>query len=112
MVGVNVVVASTDVEALCLFTTLQQLFLNLIRGHPREMPPPVETMEGRWNAMEEAQVHRMTRISAVGGPATVRDQLRVLLQQTEADELIATAPIFDHPDRLRSYELLATEGRP
>jgi len=112
IVGVNVVAAATDAAARRLFTTLQQLFLNLIRGHPREMPAPVETMEGRWNTMEEAQVLRMTRISAVGGPDTVRVQLRTLLQQTEADELMATAPIFDHADRLRSYELLATEGRP
>lgn len=107
MLGVNVFAAPTDTEARRLFTTLQQIFLNLIRGHPGGIPAPVETMTGRWSPMEEAQVHRMTRISAVGAPATVRSQLEALLHATAADELITTAMIFHPADRLRSCELLA-----
>ncbi|HSV15484.1 MAG TPA: LLM class flavin-dependent oxidoreductase, partial [Tepidisphaeraceae bacterium] len=48
MVGVNVVAAETDEEGRRLFTSLQQSFLNLIKGVPGEMPPPVEGMDGRW----------------------------------------------------------------
>lgn len=105
ILGVNVIAADTNVEAQRLFTTLQQIFLNLIRGHPKEMPPPVSTMSGLWNPMEEAQVNRMTRISAVGEPTAIRQQLSSLLEQTGADEIISTAHIFDHQARLRSFEL-------
>lgn len=105
MVAVNVFAADTDAEAQRLFTTLQQLFLNLIRGHPKEMPPPVD--EVSWNPMEEVHVQRMTRVSAVGGPEKVRVQLQAIVAATGAVEIIATAHIYDHVARLRSFEIAA-----
>lgn len=107
IIGVNVFAADTDAEAARLFTTLQQLFLNLIRGHPKEMPPPVDSMDGRWNPAEKAHVARMTRVAAIGSPVNVRRQIDAWLAQTGADEIIATSHIFDHAARLHSYELLA-----
>ena len=38
MVGVNVFAADTDAEARRLFTSLQQTFLNLVRGHAAAAP--------------------------------------------------------------------------
>lgn len=107
MIGVNVVAADTDEEAHRLFTSLQQMFLGLIRGARTELPPPVESMEGRWSQMEEAHAHRMTRCSAVGSPETVRQQLQKLVDDTGADEIIATAQIYDHSARLHSFEIAA-----
>ena len=107
MVGVNVIAADTDDEARRLFTSLQQQFLNLVRGVPREVPPPVRSMDGRWSLPEQAHVNRMTRVSAVGSPETVRRDLESLLAATDADELIVTAQIYDHQSRLRSFELAA-----
>lgn len=108
MVGVNLFAAETDAVARQLFTSLEQAFLGLIRGTRSELPPPVESMEGRWSALEEAHVHRMTRYSAVGSPATIRQQLESFLDETGADEIIATAQIFDHAARLRSFEIAAS----
>jgi luciferase family oxidoreductase group 1 len=42
MVCLNVVAAETDAEARRLFTSLQQSFVNLRRGRPGQLPPPVE----------------------------------------------------------------------
>lgn len=107
MVGVNVFAADTNEEAERLFSSLQQIFLNLIRGNPRELPPPVDDIDALWNPVEEAQVSRMTRCSAVGGPEALKEQLGSLLQATQADELIATAHIYDQDARLRSFEIAA-----
>jgi luciferase family oxidoreductase group 1 len=107
MVGVNVIAAETDVEAQRLFTSLQQAFLGIIRGARSGLPPPVETMNGRWSPGEEGHVRRMTRCSAVGSAATIRGELASLIAATDADEIIATAQIFDHPARLRSFEIAA-----
>ena len=105
MVGVNVIAADSDTDAERLFTTLQQVFLNLIRGHPREMQPPMDHLN--WDAHEEMHVNRMTRVSASGAPEKLRDQLAALIDQTGADELVATMPIYDHAARLRSAEIFA-----
>jgi luciferase family oxidoreductase group 1 len=108
MVAVNAVAAETDDESARLFTSLQQAFLNLVRGHPGPLKPPVESMEGRWTPAERAQVERMTRVSAVGSAETVRQGLENLVEATSADELIVTSPIFDHKARLRSFEIVAS----
>ncbi len=107
MVGVNVVAAETDAEARRLFTSVQQQFLSLVRGAPGQLPPPADSMDGRWNATERAHVEQRTRVAAVGSPATVRERLVTILEETAADELILTAHVYDHAARLRSFELSA-----
>jgi luciferase family oxidoreductase group 1 len=107
MVGVNIIAADSDAEAQRLFTSLQQAFLGMIRGVRGQLPPPVPTMVGRWSTMEEAQVHRMMRYSAVGSPQTLRRDLETILERTAANEIIVTAQIFDHSARLRSFEIAA-----
>ncbi|MBW3637031.1 MAG: LLM class flavin-dependent oxidoreductase [Armatimonadetes bacterium] len=107
MIGVNVFAAETDAEARRLFTSLQQQFLNLIRRTPGQMPPPVESMSALWSPDEAEYVHRMTQVSLVGAPQTVLEQLRALIEATGADEIMATAQIYDYGARLRSFEILA-----
>jgi luciferase family oxidoreductase group 1 len=107
MVGINVVAADTDGEARRLFTSIQQQFLNLARGTPGQLPPPVERMDGLWSPTERMHVERRTLVSAVGAPATIRTRLETLLSETEANEVIATAQIYDHAARLRSFEIAA-----
>src|SRR3954469_19142645 len=75
IVGVNVFAADRDAEAERLFTTLQQMFLNIIRDTRREMPPHIDTMDGLWSEPEEIYVRRMLRYSAVRAPASVRKAL-------------------------------------
>ena len=107
MVGVNVFAADTDQEARRLFTSLQQQFLNLIRGVPDKTPPPIETMGGVWSPVEQAHVDRMTRYSVVGSPETVRRGIETILEDTNADEIIATGSMFEHAARLHSFEIAA-----
>ena len=52
-------------------------------------------------------IERMTRISVVGSAATVRRGLEILIDATDADELMLTGQIFDHAARLRSFEIVA-----
>ena len=113
MVGINVVAADTDDEAALLFTSIQQRFLGMQRGVRGPLPRPIAPalMATMWNPREKAAVANMLTASAVGGPATLRQQLAAIVEQTGADELIAAGAIHDHTARLRSYELLAEVGR-
>jgi luciferase family oxidoreductase group 1 len=111
MVGVNVVAAETDAAAARLFTSVQQQFLNLLRGTPGQLAPPVDTMEGRWSAAEAERIAHITSFSAVGSPSTVQRGLETILEITQADELILTGQIYDHAARLRSFEIAASVMR-
>lgn len=111
MVAANVFAADTDAAAQRMFTSAQQQFLNLIRGTPGLLPPPVETMDGLWYPHERAQVGRMTRCSAVGAPDTVRRWLEQFATETQANELIIAGQIHDHAARVHSFELIAGFGK-
>jgi luciferase family oxidoreductase group 1 len=111
MVAANVFAAETDAEGQRLATSMQQQFAALRRGTPGQLPPPVDSMEGRWSDVERAGVQRALRYSVAGSPETVRRGLEAFLKETEADELLLSAPIYDHAARLRSLEI-AAEVRP
>ena len=46
-------------------------------------------------------------MQVVGDPQTVRARLEELAEHTAADEIMVTTNVYDHDERLRSYELLA-----
>ncbi|HEX2854871.1 MAG TPA: LLM class flavin-dependent oxidoreductase [Opitutaceae bacterium] len=107
MAAIGVVAADTDREAARLFTSLQQSFLNLRRGLPGPLPPPVDTLDGLWTPVERAGVQHAFSEAVVGSPATVRAGVEAFLRRTNVDELMITAAIHDHRARLRSFELVA-----
>jgi alkanesulfonate monooxygenase SsuD/methylene tetrahydromethanopterin reductase-like flavin-dependent oxidoreductase (luciferase family) len=53
-------------------------------------------------------VERTLRHAIVGSPETVRRGLEAFIAQTNADEIIVTAHIYDHSARLRSYEIVSS----
>lgn len=107
MLGVSVFAAESDAEGRRLFTSLQQQFLNLIRGVPGQLAPPIESMDGLWMAEERAHVERSLSCAMVGTKETVREGLIDFIGRTGADELMLTAQIYDHAARLRSFEIAA-----
>ena len=107
MVGLNVIAADTDERAQFLATSQQRKFVDLIRGDPGPLDPPVENMDAYWQPHERASVHAQLGGSIVGSPATVKAQLREFLETTGANEIMVNAAIFDHTERLRSYEIVA-----
>jgi luciferase family oxidoreductase group 1 len=107
MIAANVVVAPTDAEARRLFTSVQQGVTNLLRGARGRLQPPIDDIESYWTPAEKAHASRMLACSFVGSPATVRAGLEQLVAETDADELIVAAGIFDQAARLASYQLLA-----
>jgi luciferase family oxidoreductase group 1 len=106
MAGLPVIVAPTDAEAQRLLTTLQQRFLALIRHQPVELKPPVDSMDGLWNALEKQAVNARLARAIVGSPDTVARKLAEFLEITGVQEIFAVTDTYEHSDRLRSYELL------
>ena len=105
MVGVNIIAADTDADARRLFTSLQQAFVNIRRGQPLPLPPPVNADALTLTPMDELGLAQMLSYSIVGSADVVRQGLEKVLAQTAADEIIVASQIFDHAARLRSYEI-------
>ena len=107
MLGFNVIAAANDEEAWFLFTSLQQAFLNLRRGQPAQLPPPIAGFGETMTPAERAMLEHALACSAIGSPETVARGMQDFITRTAADELIVASQIFEHRARLRSYEIAA-----
>jgi len=105
MVGVTAIAAETDERAAFLATSLEQAVVSLRGGRPRRLPPPKAALS--WGPIERAVLDEFLGCSAIGSPETVHRRLAEIAAKTAADELIIASQIFDHPARLRSYEIVA-----
>lgn len=106
MLGVNVTASDTDEEARFLFSSAQQMFVNVRRGHPGPLPPPREGVLNELAAWERAGMEEMLAAAIVGGPDTVRRGVEAFVERTGADELMVVSSIFEHAKRLHSFEVL------
>ena len=107
MPGINVIAAETDAEARHLATSLQQRFVGMVRGQRGKLQPPLDDIETYWSPAEKAHVSGMLRYAFIGSPETLKRQLGAFITATRAEEILVTAPIFDHAARKRSFEILA-----
>ncbi len=107
MLGFNVFAADTDEEAHWRASSMQQAFVNLRSGRPRQLPPPVEGYLQKIGPQERAILDTVLPCAAIGSPATVKASLAAFVERTGADELMIAAQIYDHAARLRSYEIAA-----
>ena len=107
MVGVNIIAADTDAEAKRLATTQQMSFTNTFSGARGLSQPPIDDIERYWTPMEKAHAMQMLARSIVGSPDTVRAGIDALVAETDANELIIVSDVYEHPARLRSFELIA-----
>jgi luciferase family oxidoreductase group 1 len=107
MLGINVVAADSDVEARRLFTTQQQSFINLRRGRPGLIPPPIDDIESYWTPPEKLGVERALACAVVGAADTVQDGIEAFIARHKPDELLITANVFEHAARRHSFEIAA-----
>jgi luciferase family oxidoreductase group 1 len=107
MVGVSLMAADSDDEAVRLFSSTLQKFAWLIRGAPKGTLPPLEDMSGFWMPGEQAAIEGQMSEAIVGSPATVASKLSSLVERTGADEIIVASDAYDFAARVASYELLA-----
>jgi len=104
---VNVIVAESDEQAEFLSTSMLQMFMGVVTGDRSPMKPPVDSMDGIWNEHTKYAVKQMLAYSFIGSAESVKSDIEQFLEQTEADELMVSTYIYDHEQRLRSYEILA-----
>lgn len=110
MVGANIIAADTQEKAEWLATSQQQQFLSITRGNPSKLQPPIENIDAVWSLQEKAAVEKTlsSDASIIGDANTVKEKLASFLKKTGANEVIVSSQIFDHAERIRSYEILSS----
>ncbi|MAZ02039.1 MAG: hypothetical protein CMN56_02765 [Sneathiella sp.] len=107
MAAMNLQAADTRDEAEFIVTSLMQSVLGLARGMPIKLPPPVEGFSEKLGLHEKAAISRFMTYTALGDAQDVKERLREFQSETDTDEIILTAQIFDHRARLHAFEIAA-----
>ena len=103
---VNVIAANTDAEADYLSTSMLQMFMGVVTGDRKPMPPPVDDMSSVWSPQQRMMVQQMLACTFIGSRETVRADLDEFISQTGADELMIASYIYDFEQRLKSHRLI------
>ncbi|WP_106497266.1 LLM class flavin-dependent oxidoreductase [Lentibacillus sp. Marseille-P4043] len=106
MVCLNVIAAETDEEAAFEATTMQQFFLNIVRGTKKLLCPPVKNMDEIWNPQEKQAAKSMSSMTLMGSKDSIREQLTSFQEKYNVDELMAVSYMYDPDKQKRSYEIL------
>lgn len=108
ILAASVVTAETDEAAHDLALPVAFSFFSLYAGLPRgSLKTPEEVKAYPFTPQQEIMFNSIMARHIVGSPATVKARLDDLIEQTQADELMALTMVHDHNARLHTYDLLA-----
>ena len=103
--AMNVFAADKEGDARRMMTSMQQPFVELRRGPPGPLKPPIDDIGRVASAHELAAANHALSCTAVGNKEQVAHAFRVFSEETQVDELILTCHAYDHEQRLRSLEI-------
>ncbi|MEQ8674812.1 MAG: LLM class flavin-dependent oxidoreductase [Aggregatilineales bacterium] len=108
ILAASVICADTDEEAQDLALSVSFAFFSLYAGLPHgPLKSPEEVKAYRFTPQQEHLFKSIAARHIFGSPATVQTRLNRLIDETQADELMVLAMVYDHEARLHSYDLLA-----
>ena len=107
ILAVAVICGETSEHAERLATSMELAWVRMRSGNPGPLPNPEEAMAYPYTPTERRLADTYRTMQVVGDPQTVRARLEELAEHTAADEVMVTTNVYDHAERLRSYELLA-----
>ncbi len=85
MLALNVVAADSEAEARRLFTSQPAGFVNLRRGRPGRIPPPLDDIESFWQPHEKAGVERALACAVLGDAQAVGEGIAAFVARHRPD---------------------------
>jgi luciferase family oxidoreductase group 1 len=107
ILAVSVICAEIHERAEELASSMQLAWVRMRSGNPRPLPSPKEAMDYPYTSAEHRLADAYRSMQVIGDPRTVQARLEELAEHTAADEVMVTTNVYDHAERLRSYELIA-----
>lgn len=107
MAAIPLYAADSEQEAQLLMSSVLQQFVSLRRGTPGPLKPPLADMHNHFSAAELGAAAHALREAVVGNAEQVEQGIRAFVQRTGVDEIMFSAHIFEHKQRLRSIQIAA-----
>jgi luciferase family oxidoreductase group 1 len=107
ILAVAVICGETAEHAEGLASSMELAWVRMRSGNPGPLPSPKEARGYPYTPPERRLADAYRSMQVVGDPQTVRAHIEELARHTAADEVMITTNVYDHGERLRSYERLA-----
>jgi len=107
ILAVAVICGETEEHAQRLASSMELAWVRMRSGKPGPLPSPEEAMGYRYTLAERRLADAYRTMQVIGDPSTVRTRIEELAERTMADEVMVTTNVYDHAERLGSYERLA-----
>jgi luciferase family oxidoreductase group 1 len=107
ILAVAVICGETTEHAERLASSMELAWVRMRSGNPGPLPSPEEATAYPYTPTERQLADANRSMQVVGDPWTVRARIEELAEHTAADEIMVTTNVYDHAERLASYERLA-----
>ena len=107
ILAVAVICGETGEHAERLGSSMELAWVRMRSGNPGPLPSPEEAMAYPYTPAERRLADAYRSMQVAGDPRTVQARIEELAERTAADEVMVTTNVYDHTERLRSYERLA-----
>lgn len=105
--GVNVIAADTNEAAEKLSTSMLRMILGVVTGNIDYVQAPTNMTQELKEIASHPSIQQMTKYAFVGNKESVKKDTKQFLQDTQVDEVIVASHIYNHQDRVKSYEIFA-----
>ncbi|WP_282018048.1 LLM class flavin-dependent oxidoreductase [Salegentibacter mishustinae] len=105
--GVNIIVADTTAQAEKISTSLIKMMLGVMSGNIDYMQPPEDFTNEHREILAHPGFQRMLKYAFIGDPETIKEKTQAFLKETGVNEIMAVSHIYDHRDRLKSFEIFS-----
>lgn len=105
--GVNIIAADTTAQAEKISTSLIKMMLGVMSGNIDYMQPPEDFTNEHREILAHPGFQRMLKYAFIGDPGTIKEKTEAFLQETGVNEIMAVSHIYDHRDRLKSFEIFS-----
>jgi luciferase family oxidoreductase group 1 len=107
ILAVAVICGEAGEHAERLASSMELAWVRMRSGKPGPLPSPEEALGYPTSPAERRLADAYRSMQVVGDPSIVRTRIEELAERTLADEIMVTTNVYDHAERLRSYERLA-----
>ncbi len=105
--GINAIVAPTTTAAESKASSMIKLMVGVLTGNMQKLQAPTEFTQELKDIWQHPNVQNMLKYTFVGDKNAVKNSVKNFLKETEVDELMVSASIYHHEERVESFQLFS-----
>ena len=83
------------------------MILGVVTGNIDYVQAATQMSEELRETANHPSIQQMTKYAFIGSKETINEKIKQFLKETHVDEVIVASHIYEHQDRVKSYQIFA-----